>query len=308
MKLFKNRGDIYFSKSSVNSSKQAKVLYSLLAVIVIFTVVFVVLLSRKYSTVADFFAQGEVTTTEISGEVIEEVYPNISGKTNYLVLETDDAQSELHYIFLIQADKDNLAYKSAALPVNMTVDGESIFDIFSVGGGAALQKSLTEYFGFEIDYQITFTSSSFVEFANKMGSLVYTSNSEIIFSGGEGDDKYSINIEEGEQKISGRDINNLLRYYACETKNYTAENELILKVFTGLFNAENYEKSESLFRMFIKSCTTDITVRDFENGKNALMVFCNKNADVTLYSALASDEGGELTQESVKEIKGYFSK
>lgn len=308
MKLFKNRGDIYISKSGVNATKQAKILYTLLAIVVIFTVVFIVLLSQRYSSAAEFFAQGEITSTSEGSTHFNDTLPQISGKTNFLILETDDEETQIHYIFLLQGDKDNLAYKACALPCNMKLDDKSLMDIYSQGGGAALQKSLTEYFGFEIDYQITFKTSAFVEFVNKLGTVVYNSNSEIRFSGGEDDDKYSLNINQGEQKINAREITNLLRFFSQEEQNYTAENELVLKTVTELLNAENYEKSESLFRLFIKSSTTDITVRDYESGKNALMVYCTKNTDITVYSALCEAEDNVITQESVKAIKGYFSK
>ena len=307
MRLFKNRGDIYIAKSGVNASKQTKILYALLAATVVFTVVFVVLLSQRYDTVAAFFADGEVTATEQAVLSDEEQLPHIAGKTNFLVMETDDAQTELHYLFLLQADKDNLAYKTAALPLDLTVEGVPITDIFAQGGSAALQKQLTEYFGFTIDYQVQFKASSFVEFVNKLGSFVYTANREIRFSGGEGDDSYSLRVNEGEQRLSGRDINNLLRYYAQEEKNSAAENELVLAMFRGIFNTENYEKSDSLYRLFVKSCNTDITVRDFENGKNALMVYCTKNTDITVYAVTAEAQDGELTAETLKALKGYFS-
>ncbi len=308
VKIFKNRGDIYISKSGVNASKQAKILYILLIFIVIFTAAFVIFLSQRYDSVAEFFAKGEVTVTEAVNPQGEELLPRIEGKTNFLIMETDDAETELHYLFLLQADKDNLAYKAAALPLNMTVDGISVWDIFQQGGGAALQKQLTQHFGFEIDYQVQFKASAFVEFANKLGSFLYISNDEIRFSGGEEEDAYSLHINKGEQKLSGRDINNLLRYYAQETDNYAAENELILKIFTGLLNEKNYENCEGYYRLLVKSANTDITVRDFENGKNALMVYCVKNADITVYSVTATVEDTVLSPECEKELRGYFSK
>ena len=50
------------------------------------------------------------------------------------------------------------------------------------------------------------------------------------------------------------------------------------------------------------------TVRDYENGKNALMIYCTKNSDITGYSAEPETDGEALSAESLKQIKGYFSK
>lgn len=306
MKIFKNRGDFYIPKADYKKSKEEIILKSLLAVIIILTIIFIALLSHKYSSVSQFFGEGEVTTTQLF--VDDQELPKISGKTNYLVFETDDEKRTIHYIFLVQADKDSKAYKICSLSPKTKIDNETITEIYLNGGGASLQTKLTEYFGFEIDCYAGFENSSFVEFATKMGNIIYTSNEEIRFSGGSGDDKYTIHINEGDQNITGKELSNLLRYYSEEKKNYSLENETVLFALTQLFNEDNYEDCDSLFRLFIKSASSNITVRNFENSKDALNFFCKRNTDITLYSACAEYEKNVLSQKSIKEIKGYFSK
>lgn len=306
MKLFKNRGDIYIPKSK-RASNQAKILYSLLVIIVVFTIVFVSYLHKQYSSVSDFFARGEVTITE-EQENSEVYLPDVIGKTNYLVMETDDKKEKIHYVFLLEADKDNKSYKVSALSPKMKIGKSTIDKIYKAGGATDLKAKLIEFFGFDIDYYIDFNASSFVEFVNKLGSFVYMSSEEIIYNDETKDDKYSLKIEEGEQKISGTEVSNLLRYYT-EKKKYPAENELVLNALPELFNAENFENCDTLFKLFMKSCKTDITVREFENAKNAVMVFCNLSNEITLYTANAAyDKNNVLTEDSIKEIKGYFNK
>jgi anionic cell wall polymer biosynthesis LytR-Cps2A-Psr (LCP) family protein len=224
-------------------------------------------------------------------------------------METDDSNQLIHYLFLLQADKDNLAYKVCALSPSMRLGEKNISEIYADGGGAALQIKMTEYFGLNINYYAQFKTASFVQFTEKLGSFIYNSNEKIRFSGGSGDDKYTIHIDEGESTIKGRDIANLLRYFSQEKENYEAENELILRAVTQLFNEENLEKDEQLFRLFIKSVKTDITVRDFENGKDAVYVFCQLSNDITLYTVQAQvDETNTLVPSSAQEIKSYFNK
>lgn len=307
MKIFKNRGDIYFVKSDYKKSKEEMILKILLVFIVIFTVIFIILLNNKYKSIAQFFGDGEVTTTQAAFD--EEVLPKISGKTNFLILETDDNKEIIHYIILIQADKDTKAYKICSLSPETKIDKQSILEIYKLGGGASLQTKLTEYFGFEIDNYAEFENSSFVDFSSKFGNMIFYSDEDIRFSGGSDDDKFTIHVNEGEQNINGKELSNLLRYYSLEKKQYGLENELFLSALTQLFNEENFEDCDSLFRLFIKSSTSNITVRDFENSKNALMIFCLKNTDITVYSTVSEyNKSNVLTQQSVKNIKGYFSK
>ena len=307
MKFFKNRGDIYIPKSDYKKSKEEMILKILLIFIVIFTIVFIVLLNHKYSSVAQFFGEGEVTTTQAVFD--EEELPKISGKTNFLLLETDDNQESIHYIMLIQADKDTMAYKICSFSPEMKIDKQSISDIYKIGGGASLQTKLTEYFGFEIDCYAEFENSSFVDFSSKFGNMIFYSDEDIRFSGGSEDDKYTIHVNEGEQNINGKELSNLLRYYSLEKKQYGLENELFLSALSQMFNEENYEDCDSLFRLFIKSSKSNVTVRDFENEKNALMIFCLKNTAITVYSTVCEyNKSNVLTAQSVKQIKGYFSK
>jgi anionic cell wall polymer biosynthesis LytR-Cps2A-Psr (LCP) family protein len=307
MKIFKNRGDIYISKSGYKSSKEERILLILLAIIVIFTIVFVVLLSQKYSSISQFFADGEVTVTQVEDDD-EVALPSISGKNNFLVIETDNDNTTLHYVYLLQSDNDNVAYKVATLSPKTMIDNDSISDIYFSGGGAELQKRLTEYFGFEIDYYAQFETADFVEFVDELGSFIYPVYEDIKFDGGKGDDEYSVRFSEGENTLNGKKFSNLLRYYCTDSKNYASANELVLYGVTSLFNSDNYDDCESLFRLFIKNSSTNITVRDFEKGKDSLMVFCYRNSDLTIYSAVAEYEDNVLTKQSIKNIKGYFNK
>ena len=306
MKLFKNKGDIYIPKSTYKSSKETRILVALLVIIVIFTAAFLFVLSRNYSSAADFFGRGEITVTENKEQ--EEILPEIEGKTNFLVFQTDEDKTSINFIFMVQADKTNKAYKVCSLSPKMKINNKSLYDIYSVGGGASLQTKLTEYLGIQLDYYAEFDTTTFNSFVTKLGTFIYPVAGDIKFSGGKGDNKYAIHLNEGEQKIDSQTLSNLIRYYSEEKKNYSAENELILYALTRLFNADNFKDCDSLFRLFIKSASTNITVRNFENGKDALMVFCKANTSITLYSAEVNFEDNVLTQSSVKEIKGYFGK
>ena len=308
MKIFKHRGDIYISKSEGKKSREEHILLICLAVIVSFTVVFFAILSQKYSSVKDFFAGDSVSVTQNVN--VEQELPQISGKVNYLIIETDDEESTIHFAFLIQADADSLSYKVCTLSPKTDIDGQSLYDLYSLGGGATIQTKLTSYLGVSIDYYATMTTSDFIEVTNKLGSFIYPSPYAVKFNYDKSEnDKYSVRINKGEQKISGSEMSDLLRYYSNDDVNYTESNQIILYGLTQLFNEENYGNAEALFRLFINSSTTNITVRNFQDGMPSLEVFCKKNNDIAVYSAKAEyDEKNVLSTDSVSEIKGYFSK
>ena len=180
MKIFKHRGDIYISKSESKKSREEHILLICLAVIVSFTVVFFAILSQKYSSVKDFFAGDSVSVTQNVN--VEQELPQISGKVNYLIIETDDEESTIHFAFLIQADADSLSYKVCTLSPKTDIDGQSLYDLYSLGGGATIQTKLTSYLGVSIDYYATMTTSDFIEVVNKLGSFIYPSPYAVKFN------------------------------------------------------------------------------------------------------------------------------
>lgn len=307
MKIFKHRGDIYVSKSGYKSSREERILLIILAFIVAITVAFLVALNNKYDSFSDFIAGDDVTVSE-SYKDDSIALPQIEGKRNFIVFETDDEESIIHFAYLIQMDGDNMSYKVCTLSPNMTIDGESLYDIFLLGGGALVQSRLTSFLGIDIDYYIDFEYSDFVEFVNSLGNVIYPMPSAIKHNGGAEGDHYAIRVSEGEQSLSGKDNINLMRYFSNEKVNLATCNELVLYSLTQLFSEENYNRCDSLFRLFISNASTNITVRDFENGRDSIMVFCYKNNDLTVYSCNASFKKNQLTAESMQEIKGYFNK
>lgn len=306
MKIFKHRGDIYIGKSSGKKSREEHILLILLAIVVIFTAVFFGILSQKYSSVKEFFAGDSVTVTEQVSE--NEELPQISGKSNFLILETDDEESVIHFAFLVQADKDTQSYKVCTLSPNTDIDGQSLYDLYSLGGGATVQTKLTAYLGINIDYYAAMKTDDFIEFVNKLGTYVYPSSEVIKFNNDDSNDKYSVRLGKGEQKLSGSETSDLLRYYSNDNVDYSKANQVILYGLTELFNADNFDNAQAVFRLFINSATTNITVRNFQDNIDALEVFCKKNSDISVYSAnIKYSKNNVLTQKSVQEIKGYFS-
>ena len=308
MRIFKNRGDIYIPKSGYKSSKEEQILLSLLGVVVVFTVAFVIIMGNRYDfSMKNFFASDKVIEEqqEISTTA---TLPAISGKSNYLVVETNDKKDTVFYAILIQADRDNIAYKATILSPQTVIGTKSINQSFADGGIQGLFADMNNYFGFDINYYAHFTTSTFKDFVGDLGTFLYPSPESFKFSGGQGADEYSVRINEGESTINAKNFSNLLRYYVNEAKTYAIPNEIVLYALVGLIDEESQEDAQELFRTFIDDCSTNITVRDFASATDAMTVFTKSTDSIKVYSCVAQyDQNFTLTQESLKDIKGYFS-
>ncbi|MCM1285424.1 MAG: LCP family protein [Acetobacter sp.] len=305
MRLFKNRGDIYFSKNNKKKSKEQKILIFALVFIVVFTIVFMIFLGVKNDfSVKKFFKPENL---EISQEYNEKEVqlPEIAGKKNYVVMLNNE--DNLLFTALIQADLDNTAYKCSILKSNTVYDGNTLADIYSKAGAENVKIAVETLFNVSFDYYIDMTSSAFAELYDEMGDVSYLVLDDIKYRNNDDKVSYSVRVKAGQQNIKGNIFINMIRYY-LDTNNFSRANDLILNSMLQHNNEENYLNGEKLFTKFVTNADTNISVRTFSMADDALMVMSNEKTEIKIYSADPEYSENELTGKGIKNIKGYFVK
>lgn len=306
MRIFKNRGDIYFSKINKKKSAEQKILILALAVILIFTVIFVVFLSVKYDFSAKkFFAPDNLEISQVTDEG-EEPLPQVSGKNNFITLVNSD--ENLLFVILTQVDMDNISYKVCTLRADTVCDGKSLKDIFKQSGAQNVKQAAESLLGTDFDFYISMSNTQYADFFDELGDFYYPVLSDIKFKSSSNDANYSLKLNAGEQKLNGSQVINLIRYYLDEENNSSPANDLVLNCLSQQINSDNLEKSEELFRFFITNADTNITVRDFSLAGDDLKVLSDYRTGASLYSAQAEYENGSVNAQSLQKIKGYFVK
>lgn len=308
MRIFKNRGDIYFSKTNKEKSNEQKILLFALVFIVIFTIFFVTFTCIKNDFSAKkFFAPENLSTTSINvaeDEIID--MPEVSGKNNFATFVYKN--NTLLFVNLTQVDMESKAYKTTTLKPNTEIDGVAISKTFKQGGPANAKNALSNLFGVEIDYYISMDNATYANFFDDMGDINYAIPNEIRYKNNDSNIGYNIKMKAGEQKINGAHFIEMIRYY-LEVENSTVEaNELFLASLSQHNNSENLSKSERLFRDFVTQAETNITIRDFNGASDELYVLCNDQSSMHVYSAEAKYDGNKIEKNSLKKVKGYFVK
>lgn len=309
MRIFKNRGDIYFSKSNKEKSTEQKILIIALAVIIVFTIIFVLALSIKNDFSAKKFFEPEnlkITSRNVSDNADEAEIPEVSGKRNFITLVHKD--NELLFTALIQVDMDNKSYKTALLKAATEIDGNNLNEIFKSSGAENVKKAIDTYIGTDFDYYISMESADFEEFFNELGSINYPILNDIKYRENDSPVTYSLKINSGEQNIDGKYFINLIRYYLDAENSSSQASELLLASLSQQLNSENAQISEKLFREFVSLSDTNISVRDFSLAGDRLSVIGNDLVAKGVYNAQAGYDGNRLTDDSLKKIKGYFVK
>lgn len=305
MRIFKNRGDIYFSKTNKKKSKEQKLLVSALVFIIVFTIVFMVFLAIKNDfSVKKFFKPENL---EISQEYDEQEVqlPEVAGKKNYVTMVNNE--DNLLFVALIQADLDNTAYKCSILKPQTVYDGNTLADIYSKAGAENVKIAVETHFNVSFDYYMDMNSSAFADLYDEMGNVSYLVLDDIKYRNNENKVSYSVRVKTGQQNIKGNLFINMIRYY-LDTNNFSNANDLMLSSILQHNNEENYLRGEKLFTKFVTNADTNISVRTFSMADDALTVISNNKTKMKIYSAEPEYSDNELTSKGIKNIKGYFVK
>lgn len=306
MRIFKNRGDIYFSKSNRKKSNEQKILIIALVAIVCFTVTFLIAVGVNNDFSAKKFFAPDETVTSLSLESDEQVeLPEVSGKTNLINLVSNDGN--LLFVELVQFDMDSVSYKVATLKPETEVEGVSLYDTFKNSGSENVKTAVESLLTTDFDFYIHMESSDFSDFFDDLGKVNYAVAGDIRYKSDNLGVSYSVNVKAGEQSLNGTQVVDLVRYY-LEQDNPSGANDLLLNCLQQQINSENYQNSEVLFSKFISLCETNITVRDFSSAGDEFIVLTNENTGVGAYSAVPEYDGNEITGDKLQKLKGYFVK
>lgn len=305
MRIFRHRGDIYLPRTKFKSDVEQRILLGGLCFVLIFTAVFIAFIAFKYDfSVKKFFAPDNVEIVETAEE---EILPEVGGKQNYLFIVHNGETDEMYFSSLIQADMDAVAYKVCTLDKNTSVNGKTIEEIYLSSGDAGLMNTLSDYFGINIDYYINETSENYSDMFDLLGRVNYIVGADVKYKD---TSRYGFNIKikEGEQSLDGDKAIKLIRYYLEKEKNYSAVNEFLLNSLSQQINEENFEKRERYFHTFIEKSSTNITVKNFTQGVDNMKVLSSDTTGVNVYNVEIGYDNFTVGDESLANIRAYFSK
>ena len=307
MRIFKNRGDIFFSKTDKEKSSEQRFLIIALVLIVIFSVIFVFVTAVKNDFSAKkFFKPDNISVTENVSENEIDILPQVSGKNNFIVLVSEE--NNLLFAGIIQTDMDNVAYKASMRRADTVVEGEKLGMIFKKSGAENVKKAVESLLNTSIDYYISMESDKFTEVYEKFGEINYPVINSIKYKNNDTAVPFSVRVKEGEQSLKGSQIIGLMRYYLDVEKKPSLANDIMLTILTQQINENNYENKDELFEKFIASAKTNITVKNYSMAEDSLIVLSNENTGVKVYNTPAEYKNNKITKDSIKEVRGYFVK
>ncbi|MDD6568584.1 MAG: LCP family protein [Eubacteriales bacterium] len=305
MRIFKNRGDIYFSKNNKEKSTEQKILLIALAVIVLFTFVFMLCVAAKNDfSIKKFFEPEDLsTTTAVEDSTV--ALPQVSGKTNYIVTVADN--ENLLFVELVQVDLDNKSYKICTLKSSTEYDGSTLGYIYAHSGVLNVKSATENMLSTTFDYYIDFQRDKFTEYFDSLGSVNYALVSDIKYKNNKSAVPFTVRMKAGEQVIKGTQAVNLVRYF-LETNNQQSANDVLLTSLSKQINVDNFANKDSLFQDLVTKSNTNITVRDYSAADDDITVLCNSQNGISVYGAEVKYDKNKITKDTLQNAKGYFVK
>ena len=172
MKIFKNRGDIYLSKSRTGADREQHILLGILAAVLLVSVVVVVYVGAKNDFSAKkFFAPDQTVAISQTADdtTAPPELPRVSGKTNYLLALTGKDNQNLYAAVLIQTDMDSVSYKICNLLPQTTAEGSTLAGVYNSGGINSLVQMTETATGIKPDFYIVMTVTDFASFFDDLG-------------------------------------------------------------------------------------------------------------------------------------------
>lgn len=305
MRIFKNRGDIYFSKNNKEKSTEQKILLIALAVIVLFTFVFMLCVAAKNDfSIKKFFEPEDLsTTTAVEDSTV--TLPQVSGKTNYIVTVADN--ENLLFVEIVQVDLDNKSYKICTLKSSTEYDGSTLGYIYAHSGVLNVKSATENMISTTFDYYIDFQRDKFTEYFDSLGSVNYALVSDIKYKNNKSAVPFTVRMKAGEQVIKGTQAVNLVRYF-LETNNQQSANDVLLTSLSKQINVDNFANKDSLFQDLVTKSNTNITVRDYSAADDDITVLCNSQNGISVYGAEVKYDKNKITKDTLQNAKGYFVK
>lgn len=305
MRIFKNRGDIYFSKNNKEKSTEQKILLIALAVIVLFTFVFMLCVAAKNDfSIKKFFEPEDLsTTTAVEDSTV--ALPQVGGKTNYIVTVADN--ENLLFVELVQVDLDNKSYKICTLKSSTEYDGSTLGYIYAHSGVLNVKSATENMISTTFDYYIDFQRDKFTEYFDSLGSVNYALVSDIKYKNNKSAVPFTVRMKAGEQVIKGTQAVNLVRYF-LETNNQQSANDVLLTSLSKQINVDNFANKDSLFQDLVTKSNTNITVRDYSAADDDITVLCNSQNGISVYGAEVKYDKNKITKDTLQNAKGYFVK
>ncbi len=222
----------------------------------------------------DFDLSNLVETTEqeeTTSEYVSKTYSveSLTGKSNVMFVVLDEKE-DLEFICCAMLDFDNKSFKIKQIngdsQINFGDRYKSVSGIYCDKGENGLKDLMLDYCNISVDKYAIFDKSGLKKFFLSFNGIVVNVPQNISYHSNE----FNIEFEAGEQSISAEKTVNYLFAIDGELRE-----KALCDVAISILNKDYVKNADRIFKKFVNSSKTDISVIDFSDSLETLEVYCN---------------------------------
>lgn len=264
----RNNGLTFINESKSKTKRFATFSISFLCFsLVLGSVSFLILFKSANYDFKNLVDRKETTDTTIAESTTAINSEKYAGKANILAI-CCDTSGKLIFSSVLNVDFDNKIISVCTLANDVSCISNNITASFAshyvAGGSKGLKMAVEAYSGITVDRYFKVTETNFKKIISSLGDVTLIIPSKISYMG----DDYALNVEAGEQSMTGETLLSYLKYSSSNQRS-----EIIADVFDYYMNSKKVTATESTFETVINYLETDISIVDFTNYNKAINMF-----------------------------------
>ena len=193
---------------------------------------------------------------------------NLSGNSNimFVLLDSDE---NIESVFCTIVDFDDQTFRVKQLSgdshvANNELD-QSVNDIYENDSIDGLKKMFYSQWSISVEKYAVFNYNDLKKFFSSFKGFTINVKEDVNCKTPE----FNLELSKGKQDLSGEKALNY--FLSCESHN---REQVICDIINSLFVSEYVDNAELLFKRFVNSSKTDISVIDFSQANDIIKIYC----------------------------------
>lgn len=265
----KHNKNLFLKEPELNGKLKSFII-SFLVFVIILAISSVILFMSSLDFNINNLVDKNMTMVEDSTAIINETYSvnKLSGNSDILfILLNSDGNVES--VFCTMVDFDNKFFKVKHIDGNSffmySEKNSSINDIYEKDSIDGLKKLFLNRWNIEIKKYVVFSKNDLIKFLSSFNGFTVNVAEKVNYKSSE----FSLELSKGKQDLSGEKA---LNYFLICDKNY--KEQVLCDIISSVLKPEYVDNADILFKKFVNSSKTDISIIDYSQSVEKLKIYC----------------------------------
>ena len=215
-------------------------------------------------------AFGIEKATETTQEITEVQTGTFEAERTFLIWCADSHRENIHFMSIIRFNLPECNVSVLSIdPETTLVSAESLASTYLKSGESALIDAVEDAYGIKIDRYIGATETDFKSFINYFGGIEVNIPEQINYKNSE----MSLVLIKGDQNIKGDTFFKYMLYLdSLGSAGKERQSVAIYHLLKDIFNPDNLNKRNRIFKQITNDMSTDISIVDFSSEEDGIVM------------------------------------